>query len=104
FGAKLDPVVGAFLILSDLLRAYTAEIASGLALALLGCWLVLRRASTRSALVSGLSRLPVVRPVLNFYRTGLFFRNLGILLGSGVTLTMTLRILIDIMAATGNVA
>jgi len=54
--------------------------------------------------VSALSRLPIVRPVLNFYRTGLFCRNHGILLGSGVTLTMTLRILVDIMAATGNVA
>jgi general secretion pathway protein F len=33
----------------------------------------------------------------------LFCRNLGVLLGSGVTLTATLRILIDIMSATGKV-
>jgi general secretion pathway protein F len=104
FNAKLDPVVGSFLVLSDLLRAHTTEIGVGAAIVLLGCWLVLRRPATRAALVSVLSRLPVVRPVLNFYRTGLFCRNLGILLGSGVTLTMTLRILVDIMAATGNVA
>jgi general secretion pathway protein F len=103
-GAKLDPVVGAFLNLSDLLRAYPAEIASGAAFALLAGWLVLRRPSVRIALVSMLSRLPVVRPVLNFYRTALFCRNLGILLGSGVTLTTTLRILVDIMASTGNIA
>jgi general secretion pathway protein F len=104
FNAKLDPVVGSFLVLSDLLRAHTTEIGVGAAILVLGCWVVLRRPATRAALVSALSRLPIVRPVLNFYRTGLFCRNLGILLGSGVTLTMTLRILVDIMAATGNVA
>ena len=37
------------------------------------------------------------------HRTALFCRNLGVLLGSGVTLTATLRILIDIMAVTGRV-
>src|SRR5262249_36504185 len=104
FNAKLDPVVGSFLVLSDFLRAHTTEIAVGAAVFVLGCWIVLRRPATRAALVSALSRLPIARPVLNFYRTGLFCRNLGILLGSGVTLTMTLRILVDIMAATGNVA
>jgi len=104
FGAKLDPVVGLFLNLSDVLRAHTAELAVGLVLAPLALWLVLRRPSARAALVTQLARLPVVRPALNFYRTGLFCRNLGILLGSGVNLTTTLRILVDIMAATGNAA
>ena len=41
---------------------------------------------------------------MSFYRTALFCRNLGILLGSGVTLTTTLRILVDMMATTGSVA
>src|SRR3984893_3556059 len=104
FGAKLDPVVGMFLNLSDMLRAHTAAIAAGAALALLGCWLLLRRPALRASLMSKLALLPFVRPVLNYYRTGLFCRNLGILLGSGVTLTTTLRILVDIMAATGNSA
>jgi general secretion pathway protein F len=104
FGAKLDPVVGSFLILSDLMRAHTTEIGVGAAIALLAGWLLLRQAKTRAALVAALARLPLIRPILNFHRTGLFCRNLGILLGSGVTLTMTLRILVDIMAATGNVA
>jgi general secretion pathway protein F len=35
------------------------------------------------------------------YRTALFCRNLGVLLGSGVSLTMTLRILVDMMATAG---
>jgi general secretion pathway protein F len=103
FGAKLDPVVGVFLNLSELLRAHTSEVAAGAALTLLGAWLLLRRRSVRAALVAKLSLLPIFRSFLSSYRAGLFCRNLGILLGSGVTLTATLRILVDIMAATGDV-
>jgi general secretion pathway protein F len=104
FGAKLDPVVGVFLNLSELLRAHTSEVAAGAALTLLAAWLLLRRRSVRAALVAKLSLLPIFRSFLSSYRAGLFCRNLGILLGSGVTLTATLRILVDIMAATGDVA
>jgi general secretion pathway protein F len=104
FNAKLDPVVGAFLGLSDALRAHTTEIGASFALALIVLWRVLRRASVRASLAGQLSRLPFVRTVFNFYRSGLFCRNLGILLGSGVNLTATLRILVNIMSATGGVA
>jgi general secretion pathway protein F len=38
------------------------------------------------------------------HRTALFCRNLGVLLASGVALTTTLRILVDIMASTGSTA
>ena len=100
--AKLDPIVATFLNLSDFLRAHTTEFVAGLMLVLLGSWLLLRRAPVRAALVSQLSCLPVVRQVFDSYRAGLFCRNLGILLGSGVTLTTTLRILADIMAATAS--
>lgn len=102
FNAKLDPIVSAFLDLSDALRARVTEIGAGWALLVIGLWLLLRRASVRAALVGQLSRLPFVRTIFNFYRTGLFCRNLGILLGSGVNLTATLRILIDIMSTTGG--
>jgi general secretion pathway protein F len=101
-GAKLDPVAATFINLSDLMRAHASAIGIGAALVLLSLWLALRQASARAALVGYLSRLPVVRSILNVYRTSLFCRNLGILLGSGVNLTATLRILIDIMTATGN--
>ena len=104
FNAKLDPVVGAFLGLSDALHAHTTEIGASFALALIVLWLVLRRASVRASLAGQLSRLPFVRTIFNFYRSGLFCRNLGILLGSGVNLTATLRILVNIMSATGGVA
>jgi len=102
FNAKLDPVVGAFLGLSDALHAHTTEIGASLALVLI--WLVPRRASVRASLAGQLSRLPFVRTIFNFYRSGLFCRNLGILLGSGVNLTAALRILVNIMSATGGVA
>jgi len=104
FNAKLDPIVSVFLDLSDALRAHTTEIGAGSALLLIGLWLALRRASMRAALVGQLSRPPFVRTIFNFYRSGLFCRNLGILLGSGVNLTATLRILIDIMSTTGGSA
>lgn len=104
FNAKLDPVVGALLGLSDALHAHTTEIGVGLALSLLTLWLLLRRAAVRAALAGQVSRLPLVRTIFNFYRSGLFCRNLGILLGSGVNLTATLRILVDIMSTTGGAA
>jgi len=102
FNAKLDPMVGVFLDLSDALRAHTAEIGAGVTLVSIGTWLALRRASVRAALVGRLARLLFVRTIFNYYRSGLFCRNLGILLGSGVNLTATLRILIDIMSTTGG--
>jgi len=104
FGAKLDPIVESFLNLSDLLRAHTTLVGLVVASTLIGGWLLLRRPAVRAALLHQIARVPVIRPVLNFYRTALFCRNLGILLGNGVTLTATLRILVDIMASTGNVS
>src|SRR5262245_31139791 len=103
FGAKLDPVVSVFLNLSDVLRAYARELALGILLALTS-WMVLRQEATRRTLISSLSRWPGIRRFFSFYRTGLFCRNLSTLLRSGVTLTETLRILADIMAATGSVS
>jgi general secretion pathway protein F len=103
FGAKLDPVVVIFLNLSDFLRSHTNAIAVTFIALVAGTWLFLRRPKLRAALISRLSRLPLVRPVLMYHRTALFNRNLGVLLASGVPLTATLRILVDMMAATGSV-
>jgi len=102
FNAKLDPIVICFLGLSDFLREHIEEFAATLAVLLGGGWLLLRRYSVRATIVENVSRLPLVRRVIGFYRTALFCRNLGVLLGSGVALTTTLRILADMMAATGN--
>ena len=102
FNAKLDPVVLVFLGLSEFLRAHAQGVGAGIVMALLAGVLVMRRPGSRAALIRQASRLPLVRPVLMFHRTALFCRNLGVLLGSGVALTTTLRILTDMMAATGD--
>jgi general secretion pathway protein F len=103
FNAKTDAVVTMFLNLSDLLRAHGPEFAIGSALVIGGGWILLRRPGVRSAIVAEISKVPGISAVFNFYRTALFCRNLSILLGSDVTLSATLRILVDIMAVTGRV-
>jgi general secretion pathway protein F len=102
FGAKTDSTIELFLGFSDFLRDHGSVIGLCALLLLVGSWLLLRRPGMRSAFVSQLARLPLVSSVFNFYRTALFCRNLGILLAADVTLTATLRILTDIMAATGR--
>ena len=102
FNAKLDPVVVTLLGLSDFVRGHTDAIAVVLVVLLLSAWLLLRRARVRAAMMRGVARLPLIRPVLGFHRTALFCRNLGVLLASGVALTTTLRILSDMMATTGD--
>lgn len=104
FKAKTDPVVETFMALSDLLRSNGAEIAAALVVVGVGGWLASRRPGVRAAVVTFVSRLPVLSHAFAFHRAALFCRSLGVLLGSGVTLTTTLRILIDIMAVTGNVS
>jgi general secretion pathway protein F len=104
FGVKLDPIVVTFLSLSDILRAHTALIAALTTLVIVGAWLLLRRPGVRVWIMSGFARLPLVRTAMTFYRTALFCRNLGVLLGAGVPLTTTLRILVDMMATTGDPA
>lgn len=96
-GAKLDPVVTAFLDLSDFLHNHTIGLAVAGVLLPSGIWLLLRNPQIRTVFVSYVARLPIVVTILTLHRTAIFCRNLGILLSSGVTLTATLRILIDVM-------
>lgn len=103
-GAKLDPVVATMLDMSDFARTNTGAIVAGAAALLLVGWLGLRQARFRNALIGALARLPLVKTALSFHRASLFCRNLSLLLTSGVTLTATLRVLNDMMAATGSTA
>ena len=103
FGAKIDPVVSGFLSISTFLSENTDVLAGGLIVVLLVGWLVLRRPGIRQSVFNVLTRLPLIRRVYSFYTTALFCRNLSVLLGSGVNLTMTLRILVDMMGALGPV-
>ncbi|HTT47480.1 MAG TPA: type II secretion system F family protein [Pseudolabrys sp.] len=103
FHAKLDPVVAALFGLSKFASAHL-EVIEAAAIVLIVCaWLVLRRAAVRARIAGLLMRLPVLRSVARLNRTALFCRNLGILLGSGVALPMTLRILVDMLGPSDNV-
>jgi len=100
FGAKVDPIVGVFLNISTFLRGNSDVVLACLALTIATLWLVLRQERVRRGLTNAIVRLPAIRSVMGAYRTALFCRNLGLLLGSGVNLTTTLRILVDMMATT----
>ena len=104
FGAKSDSMINTFLDFSEFLRGNATELAVAGAAAVVGCWFVLRRKGVRAAIITEVARVPGISSVFGSYRAALFCRNLGILLGSDVTLTATLRILVDIMAVTGRVA
>src|SRR5256885_1518179 len=102
FNAKLDPVVLIFISMSEFLRANGTVLAVALALIVAAFWLMLRRPASRATIVTQLSRLPLIKPILTYHRTTLFCRNLGVLLASAVPLTTTLRILVDMMATTSD--
>jgi general secretion pathway protein F len=72
-----------------------------LAAVIAGSWLMLRQQRVRRGITNVLVQLPAIRQIMMFYRTSLFCRNLGLLLGSGVNLTTTLRILVDMMSSAG---
>jgi general secretion pathway protein F len=102
FNAKPDAAVAMLFGLSNFARAHLQAIEVVLGVVLLCGWLILRRAAMRARIAGLLGRLPLLRSVVRLNRTGLFCRNLGILLGSGVSLTMALRILVDMLGAGGN--
>ena len=102
FGARSDTALSYFLRLSDFMRANGTVLSFTAIAAIISGWMVLRRRDARAVLVGAAARLPGLSSVFQFYRTSLFCRNLGVLLGSGVSLTATLRILVDIMAVTGR--
>ena len=102
FGGKSDSTLGVFMRLSDFLRANGTPISLAGVAVVGGGWWLLRRPKVMPTLVGVVARIPGISSIFRFYRTSLFCRNLGVLLGSGVNLTATLRILVDIMAATGS--
>jgi general secretion pathway protein F len=102
FGAKTDAVITVFFDLSDFVRAHGPELGLLAVATIVAVWIALRRPSVRAAVTLQVSRMPGIAAMFDFYRAALFCRNLGILLGSDVTLTATLRIVVDIMAVTGR--
>jgi general secretion pathway protein F len=104
FGAKVDPIILTFLNLSTSLRNNSDAVLVILGLSIAASWLLLRRQGIRRGILNALTRLPAIRQAMSYYRTALFCRNLGVLLGSGVNLTTTLRILVDMMSSAGPTA
>jgi general secretion pathway protein F len=102
FGAKSDTTLGTFIKLSSFLRENATAVMLIAAAVVAGVWWLLRRPGVRATIMTAIARLPGIGGIFQFYRTSLFCRNLGVLLGSGVNLTATLRILVDIMAVTGG--
>lgn len=102
FHAKLDPIVSFFLDLSDLLRNHGQVIAACMVLALTAGWVLARRPDVQRALWNAMARMPVLSSLLMYHTTGLFCRNLGLLLGSGMTLSGALRILVDLLDRRGR--
>jgi general secretion pathway protein F len=101
FGAKSDSALSVFIRLSDFLRANAAGVTLASASFLASVWWLLRRPGVGAMIMTAVARIPGIAGVFQFYRTSLFCRNLGVLLGSGVNLTTTLRILVDMMSTTG---
>ena len=101
FGAKVDPIILGFLNFSTFLRNNSDGVLAVVAAGLAVTWLLLRRPGVRRGISNLLTRLPAIHPLITYYRTSLFCRNLGVLLGSGVNLTTTLRILVDMMSTAG---
>ena len=99
FNAKLDPIVQALFDLSKFTRAHLEVIEIIIVILIVSGWLVFRRAAVRARIAGVVTRLPLLNTVVQLHRTALFCRNLGILLGSGVPLTMTLRILVDMIGS-----
>jgi general secretion pathway protein F len=88
--------------LSDFVTTHVSSVALALIAVIATIWLALRRPRVRAAILRGVSKLPLAHSIMMFHRTALFCRNLSILLGSGVNLTPTLRILADMMVSTGH--
>ena len=103
FGNKSDSALSFFIRLSDFMRANGTALLVAEAALVAASWLVLRRPDARAAIIDRVASIPGISGIFQFYRTSLFCRNLGVLLDSGVSLTATLRILVDIMAVTGHV-
>jgi general secretion pathway protein F len=104
FGAKIDPLAGVFLGLSEFMTAHKEPIGVATIGFLSAGFLATRHATLRTAIIARLLRLPLIRAVSQFHQTALFCRNLGVLLGGAVPLTPALRILADMMASLGEAA
>lgn len=102
FGAKIDPIAGVFIRISELMVGHQDLLGVAALLLLAIIFFGSRQPKLRASAISNLMGLPLIRGIAEFHRTAMFCRNLNVLLGAAVPLTTTLRILADIMASTGD--
>jgi len=102
FDAKLDPVAARFLAVSDFLNLHKDLLGATAVVLLLSALFVIRHPKLCAAMIGRVSRLPLARSAFLFHRAALFCRNLAVLLGAGVPLPTTLRILADTMESIGR--
>ena len=103
-GAKIDPIAGVFLQLSDFITAHKNLIGAAVVILLGGALYLSRQPKFRAAIIRRLARLPVIRSIVALHQSALFCRNLEVLLTAAVPLTSTLRILANMMATMGDAA
>src|SRR4029077_8792701 len=99
FGAKIDPVAGAFLQLSEFMIARQDAIGLAAALVVASGLLLARQPTFRKAVILRIFRLPLVSTIVGLHQTSIFCRNLDVLLTAGVPLTTSLLIMANMMAA-----
>src|SRR6202034_3450253 len=66
FGSKSDTALGAFIKLSDFLRANATTVLLGTAAVIAGVWWLLRRPRANGVIMSTLSRTPGIRGIFQF--------------------------------------
>jgi general secretion pathway protein F len=102
FGAKIDPIAGAFLGLSEFMNTQKELIGVVAVMVLTAAMLLARHGRFRAAVVIRAVRWPVIRTIAALHQTAMFCRNLEVLLSAGVPLTTSLRIIANMMAALGD--
>lgn len=102
FGAKIDPIAGAFLALSEFMNTQKELIGAAAIIVLTTALLLARHGKFRAAVITQAVRWPVIRTVATLHQTAIFCRNLEVLLSAGVSLTTALRIIANMMAALGD--
>ena len=102
FGAKIDPIAGAFLALSEFMNTQKELIGAAAIIVLATALLLARHGKFRAAVITQAVRWPVIRTVATLHQTAIFCRNLEVLLSAGVSLTTALRIIANMMAALGD--
>jgi general secretion pathway protein F len=102
FGTEDEGLVTVVLAISDILVRHGALIVTIIAALGLTLWLALRDFRLRRVLLRQVARIPGVSGIIEYRRTVLFCNSLGLLTGNGVTITETLRVLLEVPGALGD--